>query len=344
LGQPVTQQLVGGATAAGSRTGAASPLAGRVAVVVPVLNGMKYLPRTTPTLLAAARRTGNVTVNYVDNGSTDGTLDYLESLVTEGVRIHRFQGSSIGGMRNYGARAAGEEYLSFIDADCTIPEAYFDDALSVLRTTGAVATGCETHAPDAPHWIEATWHALHYIGRDRDVHYLNSANFFISRAAFESVGGFREDLRTGEDAEIGQRIVNAGLRIRECTRVEAVHFGNPKSVREFYRRTVWHGLGMFGTVNRRRLDKPTIMMAAHLVATLIGVAALFVGPWAWPWRVAAFVALQLLAPAVTVAHRIRQTRKVPRIDSALILYWFYYWARLQAFAIVAVGRSERYMK
>jgi hypothetical protein len=176
------------------------------------------------------------------------------------------------------------------------------------------------------------------------VHYLNSANFFISRAAFDSVGGFREDLRTGEDAEIGQRIIEAGLRIRECTRVHATHFGNPKSVREFYRRTVWHGLGMFGTVNRRRLDRPTMMMAAHLVATLIGLAALVAAPWAWPWRVAAFVALQLLAPAATVAHRIRQTSKMPRLDSALILYWLYYWARLQAFAIVSVGRSDRYMK
>jgi glycosyltransferase involved in cell wall biosynthesis len=344
LGQPVTQHLAGAESAAGSRTEAVTSSVATIAVVVPVLNGMKFLPRTTPTLLAAARRTGNVTLNYVDNGSTDGTLAYLESLAHHGVAIHRFQGSSIGGMRNFGARAAGGEYLSFIDADCTIPEGYFDDALGVLRTTGAVATGCETHAPDPPHWIEKTWHALHYQGRDRDVHYLNSANFFISRAAFDSVGGFREDLRTGEDAEIGQRIVNAGLRIRECTRVEAVHFGNPKSVREFYRRTVWHGLGMFGTVNRRRLDKPTMMMAAHLVATLIGLAALFVAPWAWPWRVAAFLALQLLAPAVTVAHRIRQTSKVPRLDSALILYWFYYWARLQAFTIVAVGQADRYTK
>jgi hypothetical protein len=101
---------------------------------------------------------------------------------------------------------------------------------------------------------------------------------------------------------------------------------------------------MFETVNRRRLDKPTMMMAAHLMATLFGLAATLVASWAWPWRVAAFVALQLLAPAVTVAHRIRQTSTVPRLDSALILYWFYYWARLQAFAVVAIGQSDRYMK
>jgi len=313
-------------------------------VVIPVLNGMAYLERTTPTVLAAARRAGGVTVNYVDNGSIDGTLVYLESFAHEGVRIHHFRGKSIGGMRNYGARVGSADYLSFIDADCAIPERYFEDALSTIQTTGAAATGCEAHAPDAPHWIEATWHALHYVGVDRDVHYLNSANFFIQRAAFDRVGGFREDLKTGEDAEIGQRITEAGLRIRECTRVHAVHFGNPKSIGAFYRRTVWHGLGMFGTVNSRRFDKPTMMMALHLILTIGGIASLALLPLAFGWRVAVAVACQLIAPALTLAHRARQTKRVPRIDVAIFLYWLYYWARLQAVWIVATGRTHRYNK
>jgi glycosyltransferase involved in cell wall biosynthesis len=315
-----------------------------VSVVVPVLNGMRFLPVTAPTLLAAARRAGGVDITYVDNGSTDGTLEYLASLSVEEVSVVRFEGKSIGGMRNFGARQARGRYLSFLDADCAIPESYFATAVEVLDSAQASATGCETHAPDSPHWIEAAWHDMHYVGRTRDVHYLNSANFFITRAAFEEIGGFREDLTTGEDSEIGQRIIKNGHRIREDVRVKAIHLGNPKSIGEFYRRAVWHGLGMFATVTRQRLDRPTAMTAVHLAATVTGFVWLVIGTWPVVWRLLALLGLQLLSPSVTVAHRVRQTRRLPRIGPALVLYWLYYWARAQALFLVLTGRARNYRK
>jgi glycosyltransferase involved in cell wall biosynthesis len=327
-----------------SQPGRHTAFAPRVSVVVPVLNGMTYLSRTAPTLLTAARRAGDVEITYVDNGSTDGTLAYLESLAASGVRVQRFGGRSIGAMRNAGARVARGQYLSFLDADCEIPDTYFVTAIEVLGTTGAAATGCETHAPETPHWIEATWHDLHYVGRTRDVHYLNSANFFVSRAAFEQIGGFREELTTGEDSEIGQRLLKAGFRIREDVRVKAIHHGNPKSIGQFYRRTVWHGLGMFATVSRHRFDRPTAVMATHLVGTVAGLTLLFSTTWPLGWRLAGFAALQLVAPVVTVGHRVWQTRRVPGIGPALLLYWLYYWARAQALLIVLTGRARRYRK
>lgn len=318
-----------------------------VTAVVPVLDGMQFLPRTVPTLLAAARRSGCVELIYVDNGSRDGSYEYLQSLAADTagtVRVVRREGVSIGALRNAGARCGCGEYISFLDADCGVGESYFDEAVSVLRATGAAATGCEVHAPEPPHWIEGALHDLHYVGRDRDVHYINSANFFVSRAAFDDVGGFREDLRTGEDAEIGQRLLAGGHRIRESTRVVAIHYGNPKSVREFYRRTVWHGLGMLATVTRRKLDKPVMMMTLHLVATAAGVVLLFDTTIPLLLRLLIAVGLQLVVPIATVAHRIGQTRRVGSPAAALVLYWLYYWARLQAFALVASGRADGYRK
>jgi hypothetical protein len=217
-------------------------------------------------------------------------------------------------------------------------------AIGVIETTGASATGCETHAPTTPHWIEATWHDLHYVGRTRDVHYLNSANFFITRAVFEQIRGFREDLTTGEDSEIGQRILKAGFRIREDVSVKAIHHGNPRSIGHFYRRTVWHGLGAFATVSRQRFNRPMAMTAVHLAASVFGLTLLLVATWPLVWRLAALVALQLLTPAVTVMHRARQTRRVPRIGAALLLYWLYYWARAQAVLLVLTGGARAYRK
>jgi glycosyltransferase involved in cell wall biosynthesis len=305
---------------------------------------MKFLPRTVPTLLAAGRHAGGVEFIYVDNGSTDGSYEYLRARESEGIRVYIRKGDTIAGMRNFGARQGRGPYLSFIDADCSIPERYFEAAVSVLRLTGAAATGCEIHVPEQPHWIEATWHDLHYVGRDRDVRYLNSGNFFVSRSAFEGVGGFCENMWTGEDAEIGERLVTAGERIHACPDVKAIHFGNPKSIPQFYRRSVWHGLGMFGTVSWNRVDKPTAMLAVHLIATLVGLAVLPAAPLSLALRMFTALGLQLAAPVATVVYRGHRTGRWRSGAAGILLYWLYYWARLHALALVTLGRSERYRK
>jgi GT2 family glycosyltransferase len=322
----------------------------RITVVVPVLNAMRFLPRTIPSLLAAAETTPGVELLYVDNGSTDGSYEYLKSIPSGIVvrRLEREPGAARRNLsaaaRNAGARQARGDFLSFIDADCLVAKNYFNEALGVLQSTGASATGCETEAPPERHWIEATWHDLHYVGRDREVHYLNSANFFITREVFEGIGGFREDLPSGADAEIGQRLTVAGHRIQEAPAVGAVHLGNPKSIREFYRRNVWHALGMFGTVNRRRIDKPTAMMVAHLFATIGGIVILIGAPLSLGVRVLIALLLQLTIPSITAAYRAWQTGRVSRLPQGILLYWLYYWARLQGLALVAARKGTRYAK
>ena len=323
----------------------------RITVVVPVLNAARFLPQTIPCLLEAARNTGDVAVLCVDNGSTDGSHEYLKSLADKGVQVQSLERAPdaatrnlSAAARNFAARRTNGQFLSFLDADCVVAKNYFNEALAVLESTGAAATGCETEIPSDPHWIEATWHDLHYVGREREVHYLNSANFFISRQAFERVGGFRDDLPSGADAEIGQRLTNAGYRIHESPAVGVIHLGNPKSVREFYRRNVWHATGMLGTVNWHQIDKPTAMMTAHLLATIGGLVVLFAGPSSLPLRFGIAVLLQLAVPGITVAYRVSQTGRARHLVEGISLYWLYYWARIHALALLAFGRSHRFVK
>ncbi|HEX6750642.1 MAG TPA: glycosyltransferase [Longimicrobium sp.] len=332
------------ARAAASGAPGVETRAAGVTLVVPVLNTMRYLRDTVPSVLAAARCWGNAEVVYVDHGSTDGSYEFLRSLEPDGVRVIRREGGSIGALRNAGAREGGGAYLAFVDADCLVPEGYLEEAIAALGRTGAAATGCEARAPEGGHWIEAAWDALHFVGRDRFVHYLNSANFFISRAAFDAVGGFREDLATGEDSEIGRRLLEARLPIWECARVSVVHLGNPRSIREFWRRTVWHGLGMFATVGGPRFDRPLAMMAAHLACTLAGVALLFRPGVPLPAALGGALALQLAVPAATVAYRCAKARRVAALAPNLALYWLYYWARLHSLALIASGKGRRYRK
>lgn len=323
----------------------------RIAVVVPVLNAMRFLPRTIPSLLEAAECAGDVQLLYVDNGSTDGSYEYLTSIATKGIGVLRLERGVTevarnlsAAARNFGARRSESQFLSFLDADCMVANNYFTNALGVLASTGASATGCETQPPRERHWIEATWHALHYVGREREVHYLTSANFFISRKAFEDVGGFRDDLPSGADAEIGLRLTTAGYRIYESPAVGAIDLGLPKSVRVFYRRNVWHATGMLGTVNWQKIDKPTAMMSVHLLATIGGLVVLFASPFSVPVRLVIAVLLQLAVPGITVAYRASQTGRASHLLEGIGLYWLYYSARLQALALLAAGRGHSYVK
>ena len=314
-----------------------------VSVVVPVKNGMPFLPTTLPSIVAAASQSIATEIVYVDNGSTDGTVDYLHRFAPR-VRVLSVPTGSIAELRNQGARETTGAYLSFLDVDCTIPQNYFEVALEEIAATGANAAGCETHVPLDPHWIEKVWHDLHFVGRDRDVHYLNSANFFVTRSAFDAVGGFREDLVTGEDADIGMRLGRAGYRIRECTRMLAYHHGNPKSIRAFYRRAVWHGLGMFATVGVGQIDKPTAMMVGHGLASVGGLLLLVQNTWPLPVRLTGAIVLQFAAPLATVAFRMLQTRRRANPITGVFLYWLYYWARLHAAWLVLLRRSRAFTK
>lgn len=322
-----------------------SPTSGsaiRVTVVTPLRNALEYLPRTVPTVLAAARNTGGVELIYVDNASTDGSYEHLSKI--PGIRVFRREKGSIAAMRNFGASQASGDYLAFLDADCAIGASYFNDALDVMQTTDADATGFEVQLPQNPGWIEATWHNLHAGGFDREVQWINSANFFISREAFEKIGGFREDLLTGEDTEIGQRLIREGRRLWASQRLGIIHFGNPKSLRAFYRQKLWHGLGMFGTVDRKGVDKPTAMMIVHGLVTVAGIVLLFTDWSTMPVRLLLAVGLQVFAPSLTVAYRLLIARRWVNVPRALLLYWIYYWARLRALYLVLTGRADKFEK
>jgi hypothetical protein len=87
------------------------------------------------------------------------------------------------------------------------------------------------------------------------------------------------------------------------------------------------------------------MMLLHLLLTVVGVGALVVRSSLTPaQRLLIFVGSQLLVPGVTVLHRMWQTRRVGPPIAGLVLYWFYYWGRLQALILVIGRRSHIFTK
>jgi glycosyltransferase involved in cell wall biosynthesis len=302
----------------------------RISVIIPVFNSILSLQVCLDSVLAAMNEYGNAELILVDNGSTDGSYEKILADYGTRAQILQVKGVPVSAVRNFGVRAAKGDYLSFIDSDCIVPRDYFHQAIRAFESTDLDATGSMCEIPSAPRWIEQTWHGLHKRDADGYVHYLNSGNFIIRRTAFQAVGGFNEHLVTGEDAELCQRLRVAGFKVYECQAVRAVHLGNPKSLRAFFKRNAWHALGMFGTFKHAPLDKPLLMTVAHFALSVIGAASLLL-PWGGLLkRVAVFVLFSAFAPGVTVLVRWARIRKVYRPLRSFLLYYLYFSARVLA--------------
>jgi glycosyltransferase involved in cell wall biosynthesis len=312
-----------------------------ISVIIPARNAKAYLERTLPAVLAAASAHGRAEVIVVDNGSKDGTADFVRAAGGDAVRFLECPDARVGGVRNRGVEVSSGASLAFIDADCLIDPGWLLLLDEILADPAVAGAGAPYDLPDDPAPLEEAWQLLHELPRDGPAAWLFGGNCGIRREAFLAVGGFDSTLESGEDAELGMRLRRAGNRLVTRRGLRARHLGNPKTWRAFFRQQVWHGMGMFGTMRVDWLDRPTLMLLAFIAAHVLAVSR-FAGA---PARVAAWlpaVVLVFLVPLAAVLYRVASGGKARRPLTAVGLYYVYFAARsvaLLRIAGAALGRA-----
>lgn len=309
-------------------------------VVVPVYNKRALLESAIGSIVAAAEAHGATDIRLVDNGSTDGSFELLNSRFADKVTVLRLSDGSIGAVRNLGARMGTADIISFIDCDCLIPISFFTILEEVFDRTAAAAAGRRIVLPPNPTWVESTWDHMHQDGLDGERTWINSANLAVRRRVFETVGGFDEALETGEDAELCQRIRSAGGKIIQDQRLSVAHLDNSKSLPAFYQKERWRGLGMFGTVSTSSLDKPTAITLSHFFLLCVAVAIIALAPFRWQSRILIALTLVLVAPVATVVYRKRSSIHRFNLLHATVLYQLYFLARINAILMVVWRRAR----
>ena len=314
-------------------------------VVIPAHNSATTLPACLEGATAAVGAYPGARLVVVDHASTDGTAELLRSRFAGRVEVLLHEGGTISAVRNAGAASGDEDVIVFLDSDCVVDVTHLFAVADAMAVSRAVAVGCPVDLPVAPHWIEATWHDMHVERSDAFVRHINSGNFAVRRDAFSAVGGFDEAAVTGEDAELCQRLRMAGGRLYRSRSVRAVHLRNPKSLAQFFRKEVWHGLGMFSTVSRSELDRPTLAMAVHLLF----LCGALLAPWtvsSWtPASIFVWILMPWVVPVAAVSYRARGAGPPRWPLRAMLLYQLYFLARIAALfcvvrnSIQLVGRS-----
>lgn len=114
-------------------------------IIVPVYNVVSYLPRLIKQL--EVQNLDNTEVLFVNDGSTDGSEQYLASLNNDHFIVLNQKNQGVAGARNRGLSSARGEYICFIDPDDAISAHYVEQ----LRTTA-----CATQAD----LLITDWHKI----------------------------------------------------------------------------------------------------------------------------------------------------------------------------------------
>jgi glycosyltransferase involved in cell wall biosynthesis len=310
-----------------------------ISVVVPTYNVARFLDASLRSIEAALQEVGGGELIVVDNGSTDGTQELLAEQWAGKAKLARLPSKTISAVRNHGARLATGKILVFLDSDCLVPSGFLRRALVVMESTGASALSFPDEPPQPAPWIEETWHRLHRPPRDGHIPTLYGGNCMLRREVFLRTGGFDESLATGEDSDLGQRIVEGGDRIYLTNELTVIHLGNPKTLGGFFRRQAWHGLGMWSGLGKGGGFLVPALTLLHLFLILAGVVYLLAGQSPISLRGAAALALAIAPAGAAVCYRYLQIGRVFRPCRSLLLYFLYLTARALSPLLLLTARE-----
>lgn len=236
----------------------------RVGIVVPCKNEAATLAACLRSLQAQGNRISRIVV--VDNGSVDGSQEIARRL---GVRVVELPGVAISTLRNTGAELLGDvDVIGFVDADCEVDRDWLQAGLTALRHADMVGAR-SLPAPDAP-WVADRWARIEQrLARGSSL--LWSQHLLVRRTAFESLGGFDESMRTGEDSDLSLRLRAQGGHVVLLEDMIAVHHGFPGTLRRFVRRELWH-TSTSGWFDRMAV-RSRILVVLAAVGMISGVVA-----------------------------------------------------------------------
>jgi glycosyltransferase involved in cell wall biosynthesis len=205
----------------------------RVSVIIPVHNGKDYIHEALRSVLDQSF--GDLEIVLVDDGSSDFDYTSLETMDPR-LRVIRLAGRGVSFARNAGLASARGQLLAFLDADdvwCPGKLAaqvnYFErhpqvgmvygryrrwnaDPSGLFPAAQTLTTDChavERSESDRSGWLYARLLDGLLVGMNTAV---------VRRSVYDQIGGFRDDMRLGEDHDFWIRT----SRVAEMHSLDAI--------------------------------------------------------------------------------------------------------------------------
>jgi cellulose synthase/poly-beta-1,6-N-acetylglucosamine synthase-like glycosyltransferase len=290
----------------------------RVGFVVIGRNEGERLGQSLRTLRAVSNQ-----VVYVDSGSSDGSVDLARDLGAIAVELDDSAPHTAARGRNAGfheirKRFPACEFVQFIDGDCILEPGWLESATRFLDDNPKAAVACgrriEAHPDESLYnrLIDEEWNTP--VGRAE----YSGGDSLVRVSAFEQIGGFRPELKAGEEPEMTTRLRAEGWEIWRIDAPMTIHDARIHRFGQWWTRSVRGGFG-YAEVWSTTAQLPRRAFDAQLrraffwsvgVPLIVVIAALLIG------RPIVLLALPLIYAAQILRMTVRRGMSVRALQSA----------------------------
>jgi glycosyltransferase involved in cell wall biosynthesis len=298
-----------------------------VSVIIPVRNDARRLAVCLKSLAKQDYPAGQVEIIVIDNGSQDDSVQVAEAA---GAQVLVHPDLRVGALRNRGVEIARGELLALVDSDHEVPLGWIRAGAEELMADADLhMIGAPYLPPPQGTWVQRFWalHRLRNAARGEAV-WLASGNLVIRKRDFDRIGGFDESLVAAEDVDLCVRLRASHGRIVSDMRVANIHHGEPRTLRQFFRKELWRGssgIRAFVAHGMPLHELPSLLFPLYHVlgvaAVVAGVLAAQVGA-SWLWIASA--AFVLVLPAVLLGLKTGLKAGQPLAVAPLALLYFTY--------------------
>lgn len=184
-------------------------------IIIPLYNKADYIEKTVQSVLSQSFSKFELIV--VNDGSTDKSLDKIEKITDERIKIINQTNFGVSVARNNGVKQAKYDYVAFLDADDWWDNHFLAKMkLLIEKYPSAGIYGCnyyyvkngKNHIKDKGLEKRFTSGYINYFKVYAKTFCLpfNCSFVIVDKAAFNAVRGFKPQLKFGEDFDLWVRI------------------------------------------------------------------------------------------------------------------------------------------
>ncbi|CAN5459498.1 glycosyltransferase family 2 protein [soil metagenome] len=293
-----------------------------ILVVIPTLNEINTIEGVVHSLTRKLPDTSTVTFVVVDGGSTDGTVELVQSLSKANsllrlLQLHvlsnpkRIQSAAVNmAVRHFGDSA---DILVRCDAHAEYPAGYIASLVDSLDRMQADAVVVPMDSEGAtPFQRAVAWASNSFVGTGGSAHRGGSRSGFVDHghhaafrmASFQEAGGYDSTFTHNEDAELDCRQVRLGKRVYLDADIRIVY--RPRAtVASLARQYFAYGKGRSRTVRKHphSMRARQLAIPLHLIVSALCIAGAAWMPWLLLWPLSYLVVLN--AVSIQIARQKR---------------------------------------
>lgn len=209
-------------------------------IIISVFNQLKYTKQCIDFLFKNTDPIFEVII--INNGSTDGTKEYLESIKDKVIFINNSQNLGYAKANNQGAEIAKGKYLVFLNNDTIVQKNWLSEMIKLVESDKYIAiVGSKLVYPDGnvqstgvvvskggfPYELYRKMDIdLPVVNKVREFQSVIGASMLVRKDVFLEVGKFDEKfINHFEDTDLCYRVRQAGFKVFYCPTSVVIHYG-----------------------------------------------------------------------------------------------------------------------